>query len=141
MNLGRFADTDVIAEALAHATCAVEANEDRQRHANLRLLPRSALEVAAAQRFTVIGEVLGRWIDTPGHIVPESSPNQSLPGVETVRLVPDTSTLRTLTAVPGIKWNVSDTWVLAANVTVPLTSSGLTTAVTPFVGLDYAWSP
>lgn len=101
----------------------------------------SALEVAAAPRFTVIGEVLGRWIDTPGHIVAESSANQSLPGVQTVRLVPDTSTLRTLIAVPGLKWNISDTWVLAANVTVPLTSSGLTAAVTPFVGLDYAWSP
>ena len=100
-----------------------------------------ALEVAAAPRFTVLGEVLGRWIDMSGHIVPESIANQSLRGVTTVRLVPDTSNLRTLTAVPGVKWNVSDTWVLAANVAVPLTSSGLTAFVTPFVGLDYAWSP
>jgi hypothetical protein len=99
-----------------------------------------ALEVAAAPRFTVLGEVLGRWIDMSGHIVPESIANQSLRGVTTVRLVPDTLNLRTLTAVPGVKWNVSDTWVLAANVAVPLTSSGLTAFVTPFVGLDYAWN-
>jgi hypothetical protein len=99
-----------------------------------------ALEVAAAPRVTVIGEVLGRWVDTAGHIVSESTANQTLPGVLTVRLVPDTSTLRTLTAAPGVKWNVSDTWVLAASATVPLTSSGLTASVTPFVGLDYAWS-
>lgn len=100
-----------------------------------------ALEAAAAPRFTVVGEVLGRWIDTPGHIVAQTMANQSLPGVQTVRLVPDTSTLRTMTAVPGVKWNVSDTWVLAANVAIPLTSSGLTAPLTPFVGLDYAWNP
>jgi hypothetical protein len=100
-----------------------------------------ALEVAAAPRFTAIGEVLGRWIDTPGHIVTESTANQILPGVQIVRLVPGTSGLRTLTAVPGLKWNVSDTWVLAASVTIPLTSSGLTAPMTPFVGLDYAWRP
>jgi len=30
------------------------------------------------------------------------------------------------------------TWVLSANVAVPLTTGGLTTRVTPFVGVDYA---
>jgi hypothetical protein len=43
-----------------------------------------------------------------------------------------------ITLVPGVKWNVSDTWVLAANVSLPLTSGGLTSRFTPFVGLDYA---
>jgi hypothetical protein len=100
-----------------------------------------AVEVAAAPRLTAIGELLGRWIDTPGHIVAESMANQSLPGVQTVRLVPGVATLNTLTAVPGLKWNMSDTWVLAANVAIPLTSSGLTAPITPFVGLDYAWNP
>jgi hypothetical protein len=99
-----------------------------------------AVEVAAAPRLTIIGELLGRWVDTPGHIVPESVANQTLPGVQTVRLMPGPSTLRILTAVPSLKWNVSETWVLAASVTIPLTSSGLTAPMTPFVGLDYAWT-
>jgi hypothetical protein len=43
-----------------------------------------------------------------------------------------------VSAAPGFKWNVSDTWVLVANVSLPLTSSGLTAAMTPFIGLDYA---
>ena len=43
-----------------------------------------------------------------------------------------------ISIVPGFKWNVSDTWVLGANVTVPVTATGLTAPFTPSVGLDYA---
>ena len=31
-----------------------------------------------------------------------------------------------MTLVPGVKWNLTDTWVLAANVSIPLTTGGLT---------------
>ena len=97
-----------------------------------------ALALAATPRVTVTGELLGRWLDSFGHIMPLAAPHPGLVGVETIRLTPDTSTLHIITLVPGVKWNVSDTWVLAANVTVPLTSGGLTSRFTPFVGLDYA---
>jgi hypothetical protein len=60
--------------------------------------------------------------------------------VQTIRLTPDASTLQTITAVPGFKWNLADTWVLDANVSVPLTKGGLITSITPFVGLDYAFA-
>jgi hypothetical protein len=40
--------------------------------------------------------------------------------------------------VPGFKWNLTDTWVLAGNVSVPLTRGGLTAPFTPFIGMDYA---
>jgi hypothetical protein len=86
----------------------------------------------------VVGELLGRWIDSPGHIVQVSAPHPLLSGVETLRLTPDASSLQLLTLVPGVKWNLTDTWVLAANVSIPLTSGGLTAPFTPFVGLDYA---
>ena len=46
--------------------------------------------------------------------------------------------LNTVTLVPGFKWNLSTTWVLAANVSIPLTTGGLTAPFTPFVGLDYS---
>jgi hypothetical protein len=97
-----------------------------------------AIALAASGRVSVIGELLGRWIDSPGHIVSISAPHPTLSGVDTIRLMPDTSTLHMLTVVPGVKWNLTDTWVLGANVTIPLTSGGLTAPFTPFVGLDYA---
>jgi hypothetical protein len=97
-----------------------------------------AVALAATGRLTLIGELLGRWIDSPGHIVPVSAPHPLLTGVQTIRLTPDTSTLEIVTLVPGFKWNLSSTWVLAGNVSIPLTSGGLTAPFTPFIGLDYA---
>jgi hypothetical protein len=97
-----------------------------------------AVAFAASPRVSVIGEVLGRWIDSPGNIVPVTAPNPLLSGVETIRLTPDGSSLHVLTLVPGLKWNLTETWVLAANVTIPLTNGGLTAPFTPFVGLDYS---
>jgi hypothetical protein len=97
-----------------------------------------ALAYAASGRLSVIGELLGRWIDSPGHVVAVSAAHPGLIGVQTIRLTPDTSTLHVLTAVPGFKWNLGETWVLAGNVTIPLTRGGLTAPFTPFIGLDYA---
>jgi hypothetical protein len=96
-----------------------------------------ALEVAATPRATIIGELLGRTIDSPGHIIETSAPNTLIPGVRALRLSPDTSMLHILTLVPGFKWNLSSTWVLAGNVSIPLTNGGLNAPFTPFVGLDY----
>jgi hypothetical protein len=98
-----------------------------------------AIALAASSRVTVTGELLGRWLDSPGGIVPAAAAHPSIIGVETIRLVPDTTTLRMMTLVPGVKWNLSDTWVLVSNVRVPLTTAGLTSPVTPFVGFDYAF--
>ena len=97
-----------------------------------------AVALAASGRVTVIGELLGRWIDSSGNIVPVTAPHPTLSGVETIRLTPDGSSLHVLTIVPGLKWNLTETWVLAANVTIPLTNGGLTAPFTPFVGLDYS---
>lgn len=97
-----------------------------------------AFGLAATPRMTLTTELLGRWINGVGGIVDVAEPHPTLQGVETTRLVADATWLRLMTLVPGVKWNVSNTWVLAANVAVPLTSGGLTTRFTPFVGLDYA---
>jgi hypothetical protein len=98
----------------------------------------TAVAYAATSRVTVIGELLGRWIDSPGHIVQTSSAHPRLSGVQTLRLTPDASSLHILTVVPGFKWNLTDTWVVAGNVSIPLTKGGLTAPFTPFIGLDYA---
>jgi hypothetical protein len=97
----------------------------------------AAIAAAVASRLTLVGELLGRRIDSPGHVVAIAAPHPTIPGVETIRLVPDATMLDVVTFVPGFKWNLSDTWVFAGNVSVPLTRSGLTATVAPFVGLEY----
>jgi hypothetical protein len=97
-----------------------------------------AVAQAATGRVSLIGELLGRWIDSPGHIVAVTAAHPRLTGVQTIRLTPDSSSLHIITVVPGFKWNLTGTWVLAGNVNIPLTKSGLTAPFTPFIGLDYA---
>jgi len=98
-----------------------------------------AVAVAATDHVTISGELLGRRVDGIGHVVSSAAPTPNLVGVETIRLVPDSSALNLVTAVPGIKWNVTDTWILAANIAIPLTDAGLTARFAPFIGLDYAF--
>jgi hypothetical protein len=97
-----------------------------------------ALAAAATPRVTVTAEALGRLADTPGDIRSVAQPHPTLAGVETIRLLPGTSRLKTLTVAPGVKWNVSDTWVLAANVGVPILKGGLRAPLLPYVGLEYS---
>jgi hypothetical protein len=98
----------------------------------------AAVSVAASRTVSLVGELLGRWIDSSGHLVSTTAPHPLLAGVNTIRLAGDSSALQMVTLVPGLKWNVNGTWVLAANVAIPLTSAGLNARFTPFIGLDYA---
>jgi len=98
----------------------------------------AGVAVATSSRLSLVGELLGRYIDSSGHLLSITAPHPLLTGVDTIRLTGDSSNLQMITAVPGFKWNVSTTWVLAGNVTIPLTSAGLTAPITPFLGLDYA---
>jgi hypothetical protein len=97
-----------------------------------------AFASAATPRVTISAEAFGRWVDTPGDIRTVSQPHPTLAGVQTLRLLPGDSRLKTLTIAPGAKWNVSDTWVLAANVAIPLLKGGLRAPLLPFVALEYS---
>jgi hypothetical protein len=76
-------------------------------------------------------------MNVPGGITTSAAVHPSLRDVRTLRLTPDGSMLTMISAAPGVKWNVSDTWVLVANAAIPLTSGGLTAGFTPFIGFDY----
>jgi hypothetical protein len=96
-----------------------------------------AVGFAANSRVTIIGEVLGRLLDSAGDLTTVAAPHPTLRDVETLRLLPSGTKLNMISIIPGLKWNLTGTWVLAANVTIPVTSGGLTAPLTPFVGLDY----
>lgn len=98
----------------------------------------AALLAAASSRVTLSGELLGRFVDSPGGIVPIAAPHPTLLNVETIRLTPTSSRLNMISVAPGFKWNVSRTWVLAGNVSIPLTDDGLSARFTPFIGVEYA---
>jgi hypothetical protein len=98
-----------------------------------------AVAVAVAPKVTASGELIGRWLDGAGKIVVSTAQHPRLVGVNTARLLSDAANINLLSLVPGIKWNVADTWVLTGNVTLPLTDTGLTSPLTPFVGLDYTF--
>jgi hypothetical protein len=99
----------------------------------------AAVTFAATPRVTFSGELIGRRLEGIGDIAPAVSPHPTLVGVDTLRLVPTDTALNVVTAVPGIKWNVTSTWVVVANAALPVTHAGLTTPVTPFIGLDYSF--
>jgi hypothetical protein len=99
----------------------------------------SALALTPDARLTVIGEIVGRRIESRGRMTMASVPHPALAGVRTLRLVPASSNLHDVSIVPGFKWNMTDTWVLLGNVRVPLTHGGLTSPVAPFLGIDYGF--
>ena len=96
-----------------------------------------AVAAAATGHVTITGELLGRFIDARG-IVPVAEPHPTVQNVDTIRLLPGASRLTLVSLVTGFKWNLSDTWVLAGNVRIPITHDGLTSPFTPFIGLDYS---
>jgi hypothetical protein len=98
----------------------------------------AALAVAPARRVTLSGELLGRLSDGVGTLTTTTAPHPLLTGVETIRLAVDNSWQQMVSFVPGMKVNISRTWVLTANVQLPVTHAGLTSPAAPFVGLDYA---
>jgi hypothetical protein len=98
----------------------------------------AAVTAVASPRLTLSAEALGRWIESAGQIQDVAAPHPTLAGVETIRLASSASGLNIVTIAPGIKWNVTNTWVLVGNVNIPLTTAGLSSPITPFVGLDYS---
>lgn len=99
-----------------------------------------AAAFAATSRLTLVGEFLGRRIAGLQRITPVVAPHPRVAGVATTRLVPTGDDQRTAFGVVGFKWNIAGTWLLHANVLVPLTDSGLTTTVTPTVAFDYSFA-
>jgi hypothetical protein len=100
---------------------------------------RGALGVAAAPRVTLVGELLGRTVREAGRMTQVRVAHPTIPGVDTLRLVPDGAGIHTASAVAGVKWNVGGTLLLSGNVAFPLTERGLRSRPVPVVALDYSF--
>jgi hypothetical protein len=100
---------------------------------------RGAVAVSASPRLTLVAEVLGRSVEEAGRMTQLRAAHPTLPGVETIRLVPDGTRTHTASAVSGVKWNVGGTLLLSGNVVYPLTERGLRSRPIPVVALDYSF--
>jgi hypothetical protein len=99
----------------------------------------AALTVAAAPRFTIIGELVGRRIEGLGRLSSTTVAHPRLVGVDTIRLTGTDETADRIVAVGGFKWNVTGTWLVTANILRPLTDVGLTASWVPTVTFDYSF--
>jgi len=98
-----------------------------------------AIAVAANDRLTFLGELLGRRLESGGSIAQTVAAHPRLVGVETIRLTGVAEATYRAVAVGGFKWNVADTWLVSASVLRSMTSTGLTAPVVPSVAVEYSF--
>jgi hypothetical protein len=99
----------------------------------------AAMTVAATSRLTVIGELYGRRFDGLGRLTSTTEAHPRLVGVATTRLSSSEEATDRVLLIGGVKWNVTGTWLLTANVLRPLTDSGLNAGWVPTVAFDYSF--
>jgi hypothetical protein len=99
----------------------------------------AALTVAAAPRFTIIGELFGRRIEGLGRLSSTTAPHPRLAGVDTIRLTGTDETADRIVMVGGFKWNVAGAWLITANILRPITDAGLNASWIPTVTFDYSF--
>lgn len=101
---------------------------------------RGAMTLNAAERVTVVGELLGRRLGQAGRIVEVRAPHPTIGNVDTIRLLSEENALTSHAAVVGAKWNVTGSWILAGHTLWPLTQRGLRSGVVTLIGVDYAFA-
>ena len=98
-----------------------------------------ALSMAVQPRVTISAELFGRYVEELRETGFVAEPHPSMIGVDTFRLVGGASGTTVMTALTGVKWNISGTVVIGGHITWPLTDHGLTARITPTVALEYAF--
>jgi hypothetical protein len=97
----------------------------------------AALAGSPTPRLTLVGELFGRRLSDIGALTPLVAAHPAIAGVDTYRLVQSLEGTSTLLASVGFKWNVSEGWLLSANVLVPVNQTGLTPRFIPTFALEY----
>jgi hypothetical protein len=99
----------------------------------------AASTFAAAQRVTIVGEVIGRYLTELSRVqaVYQSSP--LVTNVEYMRWLGSDAGIQTTFLVTGAKWNLARSWLLNTSVLIRVTDAGLRARVTPAISIDYAF--
>lgn len=98
-----------------------------------------AAALAVAPQVTLTGELSARYLSELRSVALSAAPHPSIAGVETLRLVGGEPGRTIATGIGGLKWNPGGTLVLAAHVRWNISKTGLTAALTPSLGLEYAF--
>lgn len=96
-----------------------------------------AVTFAVSPRVTLTGELLYRRLRDLHDIVASIAQHPTIPGVNTLRLVPGTATPTVASAVSGVKWNAQRKLVVTGQIVWRLADGGLTAPFVPLVGIDY----
>jgi hypothetical protein len=96
-----------------------------------------AITIAATPTVTIAGELLFRRLLDVRQITAVTADHPTSAGVKTDRLAPGLSAATLSSAVTGVKWNVSGTFVLTGEVLWRIGKTGLTAPFTPTISLDY----
>jgi hypothetical protein len=97
----------------------------------------AALAGSPTPRLTIVGELFGRRFSDIGALTPLVAAHPTIVGVDTYRLVQGPEGMNTLLGSLGFKWNVSEGWLVSANVLMPVNHTGLTPRFVPTVALEY----
>lgn len=97
----------------------------------------AALAVAVTPRVTVAGELLGRLLQDTGRLGLAVAPHPTISGVMTSRLSATEGRIHVARIAGGLKWNVTDSWLLTGSITLPVTDTGLS-GFRPTIALEYA---
>ena len=97
----------------------------------------AAVTSAGAHKITLVGELVGRRLNSAGHLVDVVTRHPVLAGVETIRLSAVEQATNRMLAVAGFKWNAGGTWLVSANVSRSLTDAGLTAHWMSTIGAEY----
>ena len=98
-----------------------------------------AASVAVHPRLTVTAEISSRHVSELRDFVLSSAPHPTIRGVDTLRLLAGPTATTLVTAVTGMKWNLSDTLVLGGHLLWSIRDRGLTAPFAPTVTFEYAF--
>jgi hypothetical protein len=98
----------------------------------------AALTVAATPRLTLVGEFIGRRIESGGRLIEITEPHPDLPGVHTTRLTGTLEPTTRAAVVAGFRWNVAARSLISVSVLRPITSAGLNAPFVATMTFDYS---
>jgi hypothetical protein len=97
-----------------------------------------AVSAALHPRATFTAEVMRRHVSELRDFSLSGAPHPTVSGVDTFRLTAGPDAVTLVTAVTGLKWNVTDTLVLGGHLLWSLSDLGLSAPVTPTIALEYS---